>query len=66
MEQNQRIYDRLGVSLSTANVMGESLYNPMLPKIVADLQAQGLAVEDDGAMVVYLDEFKGKDRNNFV
>ena len=41
--------------------MGESLYNPMLPKIVADLQAQGLAVEDDGAMVVYLDEFKGKD-----
>ncbi|GAA4504045.1 arginine--tRNA ligase [Pseudaeromonas paramecii] len=61
MEQNQRIYDRLGVSLSTRDVMGESLYNPMLPQIVADLQAQGLAVEDDGAMVVFLDEFKGKD-----
>jgi len=61
MEQNQRIYDRLGVSLSTRDVMGESLYNPLLPQIVADLQAQGLAVEDDGAMVVFLDEFKGKD-----
>ncbi|EST77713.1 arginyl-tRNA synthetase, partial [Escherichia coli ECA-0157] len=25
--------------------MGESLYNPMLPGIVADLKAKGLAVE---------------------
>ncbi len=61
MAQNQRIYDRLNVSLSTRDVMGESLYNPMLPQIVSDLQAKGLAVEDDGAMVVYLDEYKGKD-----
>ena len=33
----------------------------MLPEIVADLKAQGLAVEDDGALVVFLDEFKNKD-----
>lgn len=61
MEQNQRIYDRLNVSLSDADIMGESLYNPLLPQVVADLKAQGLAVEDDGAQVVFLDEFKGKD-----
>lgn len=61
MSQNQRIYDRLNVSLSEQDVMGESLYNPMLPQIVADLKARGMAVEDDGAMVVFLDEFKGKD-----
>ena len=61
MAQNQRIYDRLNVSLTEKDVMGESLYNPMLKAIVEDLKAQGLAVEDDGAMVVYLDEFKGKD-----
>ncbi|SHI04805.1 arginine--tRNA ligase [Ferrimonas marina] len=63
MAQNQAIYDRLGVSLSNDNIAGESLYNPMLPEIVADLTAQGLAVEDDGATVVFLEEFKGKDGN---
>ncbi len=61
MIQNQRNYDRLNVSLSRDDVMGESMYNDMLPKIVADLKAQGLAVEDDGAQVVFLEEFKNKD-----
>ncbi|MDY4480119.1 MAG: arginine--tRNA ligase [[Pasteurella] aerogenes] len=61
MQQNQRNYDRLNVTLTEKDVMGESLYNPMLPGIVADLKAQGLAVEDDGALVVYLDEFKNKE-----
>ncbi|OAQ14165.1 arginyl-tRNA synthetase [Bibersteinia trehalosi Y31] len=61
MSQNQRNYERLNVTLTENDVMGESLYNPMLPEIVADLKAQGLAVEDDGALVVYLDEFKNKE-----
>lgn len=61
MQQNQRNYDRLNVTLTEKDVMGESLYNPMLPRIVADLKEQGLAVEDDGALVVYLDEFKNKE-----
>ena len=61
MQQNQHNYDRLNVTLTDKDVMGESLYNPMLPSIVEDLKKQGLAVEDDGALVVYLDEFKNKD-----
>ncbi|MDO5054855.1 MAG: arginine--tRNA ligase [Pasteurella oralis] len=61
MQQNQHNYNRLNVTLTEKDVMGESLYNPMLPSIVADLQKQGLAVEDEGALVVYLDEFKNKD-----
>ncbi|AYO33016.1 arginine--tRNA ligase [Haemophilus influenzae] len=61
MQQNQHNYDRLNVTLTEKDVMGESLYNPMLPSIVEDLKKQGLAVEDDGALVVYLDEFKNKD-----
>ena len=63
MQQNQHNYDRLNVTLTDKDVMGESLYNPMLPGIVEDLKKQGLAVEDDGALVVYLDEFKNKDGN---
>ena len=58
---NQENYDRLNVTLTEKDVMGESLYNPMLPEIVADLKAKGLAVEDDGALVVFLSEFKNKD-----
>lgn len=61
MHHNQENYDRLNVTLSDKDVMGESLYNPMLPEIVADLKAKGLAVEDEGALVVFLDEFKNKD-----
>ncbi|MCK9006069.1 arginine--tRNA ligase [Haemophilus influenzae] len=61
MQQNQHNYARLNVTLTEKDVMGESLYNPMLPSIVEDLKKQGLAVENDGALVVYLDEFKNKD-----
>ncbi|ECG4312636.1 arginine--tRNA ligase [Salmonella enterica] len=59
--QNQITYDRLNVTLTRDDVMGESLYNPMLPGIVADLKAKGLAVESEGATVVFLDEFKNKE-----
>ncbi|HEA3708397.1 TPA: arginine--tRNA ligase [Salmonella enterica subsp. enterica serovar Dublin] len=61
MTQNQITYDRLNVTLTRDDVMGESLYNPMLPGIVADLKAKGLAVESEDATVVFLDEFKNKE-----
>ncbi|HDR2793364.1 MULTISPECIES: arginine--tRNA ligase [Enterobacter] len=61
MSQNQLTYNRLNVTLTRNDVMGESLYNPMLPGIVADLKAKGLAVESEGATVVFLDEYKNKE-----
>lgn len=61
MTQNQATYERLNVTLTNDDVMGESLYNPMLPGIVTDLQEKGLAVESEGALVVYLNEFKNKE-----
>ncbi|XTZ39994.1 arginine--tRNA ligase [Salmonella enterica] len=61
MSQNQKTYQRLNVTLTRDDVMGESLYNPMLPGIVADLKAKGLAVESEGATVVFLDEYKNKE-----
>ncbi|EOI5727817.1 arginine--tRNA ligase [Cronobacter malonaticus] len=61
MTQNQITYQRLNVTLTRDDVMGESLYNPMLPGIVADLKTKGLAVESEGATVVFLDEFKNKE-----
>ncbi|WP_236329152.1 arginine--tRNA ligase [Enterobacter quasihormaechei] len=61
MSQNQLTYNRLNVTLTRDDVMGESLYNPMLPGIVADLKAKHLAVESEGATVVFLDEYKNKE-----
>ncbi len=41
MTQNQITYDRLNVTLTRDDViLGESLYNPMLPGIVADLKVK--------------------------
>lgn len=66
MSQNQLTYDRLNVTLTRDDVMGESLYNPMLPGIVADLKAKGLAVESEGATVVFLDEYKTRKANRWA
>ncbi|MBO1519698.1 arginine--tRNA ligase [Oceanisphaera pacifica] len=63
LQHNQAVYNRLNVSLTPEHVMGESMYNPMLADIVDDLTAKGLAVEDEGAVVVYLDEYQNKDGN---
>lgn len=61
MTQNIATYKRLNVTLSLNDTMGESIYNSMLPGIVADLKQKKLAVESDGAIVVFLDEFKNKE-----
>lgn len=61
MAHCQAVYDALGVGLKPADVRGESSYNDDLPGVVADLEAKGLATDSDGAVCVFLDEFKGKD-----
>ncbi|MED5526198.1 MAG: arginine--tRNA ligase [Pseudomonadota bacterium] len=55
------VYEKLNVSMTRADVMGESAYNDDLAQVVADLDATGLLVEDQGAKCVFLDEFKNKD-----
>ena len=55
------IYKRLGVSLTRADVKGESTYNDDLPQVVADLEAQKLLSESNGAKVVFQDQFRNKE-----
>ena len=57
----QAVYDMLGLKLRPEDVAGESKYNDDLQSVVDDLVQKGLAVEDDGAKVVFLDEFKTKE-----
>jgi len=56
---NQRLFDMMG--LSPLIIRGESFYNPFLPGVVEELQDQGLAVKDQGAMCVFLDGFTNKE-----
>ncbi|KFZ37805.1 arginyl-tRNA synthetase [Shewanella mangrovi] len=56
-----KVYERLGVSLTRADVHGESAYNDDLAQVVADLDAQGLLSESDGAKVVFQEEFRNKE-----
>ena len=57
----EAVYERLGVSLTRADVKPESAYNADLAQVVSDLQTSGLLVEDQGAQCVFLEEFKNKD-----
>jgi arginyl-tRNA synthetase len=57
------VYARLGVLLREEDVRGESYYNPMLGDIVDELTRQGLAIENDGALCVFLPGFTNREND---
>ncbi len=52
-----KTYQRMNVLLTDEDVAGESIYNDDLPVVAADLEERGIAVVDDGALVVFVDGF---------
>ena len=56
----ESIYQDLNVTLKTSDIKPESSYNEDLGKILADLKDKNLAVEDQGAQVVFLSELSDK------
>ena len=50
LEEIDHIYRRMGVQFD--HTLGESFYNPMLPGVVADLLAKGIATESEGAVII--------------
>ena len=61
LEHCLALYKRLGVSLTAADVRGESAYNNDLQSIVDELNKANLLTESNGAQCVFLDEFKNKE-----
>jgi arginyl-tRNA synthetase len=57
-QEFEQIYQRLDIALEER---GESFYNPGLPQVVADLEALGLLVENEGARVVFTEGFTNKE-----
>ena len=63
LSHGDEIYEKLNVSLKREDVRGESAYNEDLSVLVAELERQGLAVSDQGAKVVFLQELADKKGN---
>jgi len=55
------VYAALNVTLTPADVVGESYYNDMLEDVVRDLDAAGLLVESGGALCVFPEGFTNRD-----
>ncbi len=52
------IYRRMDIRMSPADERGESFYNPMLADVVRELRDKGVAVESEGAIVVFVEGFE--------
>ncbi len=61
MRHFRAIYDRLDVLLTDEDIDAESRYNPVLPEVVAELEAKGLTEVSQGALCVFPPGFTGRD-----
>ena len=61
ISHSEDIYKKLNVSLKRSDIMGESGYNNDLSTVIDELMAREIAVEDQGAKVVFIDEMANKD-----
>ncbi|MEZ5528583.1 MAG: arginine--tRNA ligase [Porticoccaceae bacterium] len=60
---SETVYLNLNVTLKHGDIRPESAYNDDLANVIRDLQQQHLAVEDQGAQVVFLEELADKQGN---
>lgn len=61
ISHSEDIYQKLNVTLARKDIMGESAYNDDLSNVIDELMAQKIAVEDQGAKVVFINEMANKD-----
>ncbi|MFT4925271.1 MAG: arginyl-tRNA synthetase [Phenylobacterium sp.] len=66
VHHSEEIYHRLNVTLTSDDIMGESAYNHDLANVISELKAKSLAVESEGAQVMFLDELADKKGNPSV
>jgi arginyl-tRNA synthetase len=58
---SEAVYSKLNVTLKHSDIYAESAYNDALPGIIQTLKDKGLAVESQGAQVVFLDDMIDKE-----
>ena len=60
-EYLHQVYARLDVSLTDADIRGESFYNDMLANTVSALEERGIATVSDGALCAFPAGFTGRE-----
>ncbi|MFC4056388.1 arginine--tRNA ligase [Actinomadura syzygii] len=55
------VYGQLGVTLSDADIRGESFYNDLLEPTVRELEEKGIAVVSEGALCAFPPGFTGRE-----
>lgn len=60
IKHSEDIYNKLNVTLTRNDIMGESAYNNDLSNVIDELMAQHIAVEDQGARLVFIEEMTNK------
>lgn len=61
MEYLRKLYARLDITLTDADMAPESFYQPMLADVTAELEDRGLAWMSDGALCAFPPGFTGRD-----
>ena len=61
MEYLRKIYARLHITLTDADMDPESFYNPMLDDVCGELERMGIATLSDGALCAFPPGFTGRD-----
>ena len=61
LEECNRVYKKLSVTLTDRDIRGESEYSDDLPGVVGELKKKGMAVESEGAVCVFPEGFKDKE-----
>jgi len=61
MEYLRKLYARLDITLTDADMAPESFYQPMLDDVTAELESRGLAWISDGALCAFPPGFTGRD-----
>ena len=56
-----QVYTRLQVSLTDADIRGESFYNDMLAETVSELEERGIATYSEGALCAFPAGFTGRE-----
>lgn len=63
VQHSEEIYRALNVTLGHDDIKPESAFNDALPGVIKTLEEKGLAVDDQGAKVVFLEELADKNGN---
>ncbi|WP_462159022.1 arginine--tRNA ligase [Pseudoalteromonas sp. GB56] len=61
VKHSEEVYAKLNVTLKREDIYAESAYNSELQRMIDVLREKGIAKEDQGAQVVFIDELANKD-----